>query len=225
MSIDNKVGTGRRLGLKIGTIVVTSLFAFLNYFGIGCKAEEVKPYEETKEPEAVVETYQEPEIEEEPEIVVEEVKVDPLQEKISQYDLEGLMTQIQQKDPELYEHYTTGVIDEIFSALKNVLDYTTIEKILEKRPTIDSLGELNNIISEFDKEDHRKNYVENSFKKSYAIIVTGSADHSTLNSLLPMWLCDQLNIAYMVINNTNDQAKKAKKILNGGQRILVCGTI
>lgn len=59
MSIDNKVGIGRSLGLKIGTIAITSMFAFLSYLGIGCKAEEVKPYEQIKETTPIVETVEE----------------------------------------------------------------------------------------------------------------------------------------------------------------------
>ena len=85
---------------------------------------------------------------------------------------------------------------------------------MERRPTAESLAKLDTIISPIDNEQHKQNYVENSFKKSYAIIVAGSSDFSILDSLLPMWLCDQLNIDYLVINNTKNQDEISENYFN-----------
>ncbi len=183
------------------TFVSLGLIAML---ATGCKEAEAKPtYEETKEQNAVVETYKEPEIEEETEIV-EEVKP-TLEDKFKEYNLEDLMLQIQKKDPELYEHYTTGDIDALLPVLADISKYIPESKFLGRRPTAESLKELNNIILNLDNENDKKIYVENSFKTAEALIVTSYARNNLLNTLLPMWLSNQLNIDYTVVNNTNDQ--------------------
>jgi len=197
--------TGKK-ALTWGSLFFTGLYAFLN---ISC-AKPIETKQETKEPEAVVETYEEPEIEEEPENIVEEVK-DPLQEKISQYDLEGLMTEIQKNDQELYEHYTTGDIDKFLPVLADISNYISNENILERRPTTDSLKELDSIIANLKTDEEKRTYVENSFKKAEALIISAYSGIVLADVLLRMWLSDQLNIDYTVINNTNNQTKESQE--------------
>ena len=110
------------------------------------------------------------------------------------------MLQIQ-KDPELYEHYTTGNVDTLLPALANISQYITNEKILERRPTIDSLTELDNIILNLNNEQDKKTYVENSFKKAEALIANfGGLREGGV--LVLMMLLEKLNILYTVVNNS-----------------------
>ena len=76
MGIDNKLGLGRSLGFKIGTIAITSMFALLSYFGVGCKDIDIS--EEIKENNSVTETTQE---------TNEETIVVETKEKKSDYEL------------------------------------------------------------------------------------------------------------------------------------------
>ncbi len=186
-------------------VPITTLFTIFS-FATSCKAEPITQEEivETKPPvtETVEKTPTETIVE-----TKEEVKVDPLQEKISQYDLEGLMTEIQQKDPELYEHYTAGDVDTFLPVLANISKYISNEKILERRPTTESLTGLNNIIMEFSNENDKKPYVVRSFEKELVVIVNASSDSSPVSTIILMNLCEKLNKDYLILDNTSEDVE------------------
>jgi len=115
MTIDTKLNFRKRIGVKIGTAVLTSMFAFLSYLGVGCKAEEVKPYEETKEQEEIVETYQEPE--EKEEVVVEEEKPSELEIALKKINDEKLKSNMENVLQDSYFKTDEEKIDFINRAL------------------------------------------------------------------------------------------------------------
>jgi len=182
------------LGKKIIVYGLAFALAVSSFFG--CKAQPVDIQEEVNNVNKVEEEYQEE--------IVEEIEP-TLEDKIKEYNLENLMQEIQNNDLELYNYYTTGDVDNFLPILANISKYISNEKILEKRPTVDSLKELDNIVSEIKDENAKENYVNNAFKKRFALIITANADLSFVSSILPMWLCNKLNIHYALITNTNNK--------------------
>ena len=189
------------------TILLILIFSFILF---SCAPPQIEMTEEPPiletEQEEIVETSIE-------EIEVEEV-IDPIQEKISEHGLEGLMEEIKQRDLKLYDHYTTGDTNTFFTVLKNISQYIPYEKFLERRPTIESLVELDSIISEFSNNKDKRIYVEKSFKKELVIIANLAADFSPASTIILMDLCERLNKEYQVLDNTTENNEYFKWFKN-----------
>ena len=110
--------------------------------------------------------------------------------------------EIKSIDQELYDSYIK-YNPESFLALQEVSKYYDEDKILEYRPTPDSVLKLYNIILDI-PEEHRLDYIENSFKSAYAVIIRGSEDLPSESVLFYIEILKELNIPYFIISNIDD---------------------
>ena len=222
MGIDNKLGLGRSLGFKVGTIATAGLIGIMSYLGVGCKVQPITQQEIIETKSAVVETYQETtpttgemvvETVETPTVVIEtkpEVK-DPLQEKLelvaSQYSsgLANKLETIQDKT------YLEGIMNdnEVLSSMNFFFETNQIDKMLELKPNFKSWNDLYKKLSGRSDEvinQYINESVEYSGKIGALIITCGyltSSDYDTV--LFKYFFNNKNNIPTTIIQNKSDE--------------------
>ncbi len=123
------------------------------------------------------------------------------------------LKEVKSIDLELYESYIK-YNPESFYALQEISKYYGEDRTIEYRPTPDSVLELYNIILGI-PEEYRLDYIENSFKSAYAVIINGHEETGFESISLYIKILKELNIPYFIIsNNYNFSNKPACSILD-----------
>lgn len=103
-------------------------------------------------------------------------------------------------DRELYESYIK-YDPESFLALQEISKYYGEDKTLDYRPTPDSVLKLYNIILDI-PEEYRLDYIENSFRSAFAVIVKGSEDLDFGSLFISIDLFGEFNIDSYIFTNS-----------------------
>ena len=197
MTLDTKLNLRKTIGFKVGTIAITGLMAIMSYLGVGCKAQEAKPYE-TKPNNSVTETTQQ-------ETVETKEEIDLLEQIATKYSQEFASKLETIKD----KTYLDAIIDnnEVLTSMNFFFKTNQIDKLLELKPNFKSWNDLYGILNGR-RDEIINQYIDESIEysgKMEALILDLGGGMEQDSAFFKYVLDNKMNIPSKIISNKSDK--------------------